>query len=129
MKRVLRWILVLPAAYAAGMIGLLAPVYLVAAFTPYASSFIDIFIGFIFSGFVFVAAGSIVAPAHRQPTAIILAMIAAALTGIDISAAMDIGEGAALLGLVLRLMGAGTAVFMLPTILDEPPIWSRAGPR
>ena len=115
--RAARWVLILPAAFLAGLIGFLVPILMQ---DPAArSSFIDIIVGFGVSGLLFVGAGTYTAPSHRQTVAIVLGLLLVALTGIDFQGAMATSDAGAIVGLVVRVLGAVIAVIAVPQASPE----------
>ena len=115
--RVARWLLVLPAAFLAGLIGFLGRILL--QDPAVRSSFFDVIVGFGLSGFLFVGAGTYTAPSRRQPVAIVLGVLLSALTGLDIQGAITTSDTGATVGLVVRILGATLAVFAVPQVLKD----------
>ena len=68
---------------------------------------------------LFVGAGTYTAPSHRQTVAIALGLLAGALAGLDIRVAITTSDAGATVGLVVRILGAAIAVFVVPQVLRD----------
>ncbi len=111
--KVLRWVLVGPAAVLASM----APhafLSVVRIFRVYPPIGLDLLLADGVSGFLFVIVGTCVAPSYTRPVALVLLVLYVLLAGFG-SVGLLVVEGAgSLVGLLLSVVGAGLGFVYAP---------------